>query len=283
MTDIKRMAFSGSWYPSDPAECRQSIETYLTEKDGPQDGAFFGGIVPHAGWYFSGSIACRVIASLSSSEPVELVVLFGGHMHPDATAICLASGAIETPFGRMLVSEDMADRLSQLATVQPASATDFPEENTLELQFPFVHHFFPNAKIFACCVPPNSSAIEIGKRAAQTAQDLSLNARFIGSTDMTHYGPNYGFTPVGTGKETVDWVKQTNDRHAIAALLDMDGPSIIHQGRKNQNMCCAGAAAAAATASKEYGAVKAMPLDYATSYEKSAGTSFVGYSGILYA
>ena len=34
-----------------------------------------GGIVPHAGWYYSGSIACRVIASLQSDEKISTNIL----------------------------------------------------------------------------------------------------------------------------------------------------------------------------------------------------------------
>ena len=65
-------------------------------------------------------------------------------------------------------------------------------------------------------------------------------------------------------------------------MLNMDEEAIIAQGLENHNMCCPGAVAATAAACKKMGAVNAVEVDYATSFEKTASDSFVGYSGILY-
>ncbi len=288
--DQKKMAFAGSWYPGGAAECEASIAGFLKEKHGPLAGDYAGGIVPHAGWFYSGSIACRVIASLQSSNPVDLVIFFGGHMHPDDQPFILSHGTVQTPFGDMAVAEDLVDDVckktedcsAETGGMQKLSPARFPDENTLELQYPFVRYFFPDAKIIACCVPPSSFAGAVGGIMIAAAEKRFSNIKVVGSTDMTHYGPNYGFAPAGAGKKAVAWVKEYNDKQAVDALLAMDPDKIVHQGLKNQNMCCSGAAAAAASACKANGAVQAEMLDYATSYEKSAGSSFVGYSGILY-
>jgi len=42
----------------------------------------WGGVVPHAGWYFSGKLAARVFHTLKSMKKPEVVVLFGGHLGP---------------------------------------------------------------------------------------------------------------------------------------------------------------------------------------------------------
>jgi AmmeMemoRadiSam system protein B len=65
---LRRAVFAGSWYPSSAAECEKEIEGFLAEgkkMDFPAEERV-GGIVPHAGWFFSGSIACNVISSLKS-------------------------------------------------------------------------------------------------------------------------------------------------------------------------------------------------------------------------
>ncbi|MFH2061104.1 MAG: AmmeMemoRadiSam system protein B [Pseudomonadota bacterium] len=290
MAVYKKMAFAGSWYPVNADECKASISSFLTQKKGPLSGSFLGGIVPHAGWFFSGSIACRVIASLVSSIPVDLVVLFGGHMHPLAQPFVLSHGAVQTPLGDILVPEaivedlvnDLVRRLDKKCDILKKTPGQFPDENTLELQYPFIKYFFPEAKIIACCVPPSDAAITIGRAVGELAKGSSKNIKVIGSTDMTHYGPNFGFTPSGIGPKSVEWVKNENDKQAICALIEMEPETIIAQGLDYKNMCCAGAAAATVAACKANGAVSAVKLDYATSYEKSADTSFVGYSGILY-
>ena len=61
----RRAVFAGSWYPDSPDGCEHEIRNFLKgstqKRTGTKD--FTGGIVPHAGWYFSGKIACEVIAS----------------------------------------------------------------------------------------------------------------------------------------------------------------------------------------------------------------------------
>ena len=281
--ETKKMAFAGSWYPAGSAECEASIQGFLKEKQGPLEGSFMGGIVPHAGWYYSGSIACRVIASLKSEDTIDTILLFGAHMHKQSESFILAQGAIETPFGDIEVDGQLVDKICAGIRIRQRSVLNFPEENTLELQYPFIKYFFPDVKIVVCGVAPSSFASIIGSTAVEEAENLSRNIRVIGSTDMTHYGPDFGFTSAGTGEKAVDWVENENDRNAIEAMTEMDEEKIIAEGLENRNMCCPGAAAATASVLKKLGAVKAVELDYATSFEKSASDSFVGYAGILYA
>jgi AmmeMemoRadiSam system protein B len=83
------------------------------------------------------------------------------------------------------------------------------------------------------------------------------------------------------GKDAVEWVRENNDRRVIEAMLALDPPRVIEEARTHQNACCAGAAATALEAAAALGARHPVTLRYATSYDKSAGDSFVGYVGIL--
>ena len=282
----KKMSFAGSWYPASADKCEASIQGFLKEKQGSLEGVFMGGIVPHAGWYYSGSIACRVIASLDpgkgAAEKIDTIILFGAHMHKQSEPFILTHGAIETPFGDIEVDRDLADKIGAGISICRKSPLKFPDENTFELQYPFIKYFYPDVKIVVCGVAPSFFASTIGSMAVEEAKNLSRNIRIIGSTDMTHYGPDFGFTRAGIGEKAVEWVKNKNDRDAIGAMMEMDESNIIAQGLENKNMCCAGAVAASVAACKKMGAVKAVELDYAISFDKSASESFVGYAGILY-
>jgi MEMO1 family protein len=286
LMEKKKMNFAGAWYPASAQECESAIKEFIKQDQGPLTGNFVGGIVPHAGWYFSGSIACRVIASLQSGEnsdnKTDTIILFGAHMHVQSEPFILGHGALETPFGDIEVDTELTELICDAISIRKREPSKFPDENTLELQYPFIRYFFPNSKIVVMGVAPSSFAAIIGDTTINEALKLSRKIRIIGSTDMSHYGPNFGFTPVGTGEKAVEWVSNTNDRSAIDAMIDMDEEKIIKQGLSNHNMCCPGAAAATAVAAKKLGAVRGTELEYATSYEKSASSSFVGYAGILY-
>jgi AmmeMemoRadiSam system protein B len=276
--------FAGSWYPGNPSECEREINTFLKEYD---DGTvskqkWIGGIVPHAGWYFSGSIACNVISCLREGPAPDVIAIFGMHLHPGSPNYIMAEGDWETPFGELQIEADLAAELTKQFTFQVETAENFNQDNTIELQLPFIKHFFKDVKIVPIGVPPTEDSLKIGKAIVEMSQAKGLRLKVLGSTDLTHYGINYGFTPKGTGRQALQWVKNENDRKILNAMVALDTEGVIREGLKSQNACCAGAAATAIAAGKELGAEQADILAYATSHDKSPGNSFVGYVGIVF-
>ena len=283
-TKLRRAVFAGSWYPASAAECEKEIKGFLAEgqKLDLPAGKRVGGIVPHAGWFFSGSIACNVISSLKSDEPPDVLVVFGMHLHPNDRCVMMAEGAWETPFGEIVVEEQLAGELAKQFSFTLESYNQFNQDNTIELQLPFIKYFFNNVRIVAMGVPPVESSLAIGQAVVDIAKQLKLNIKVIGSTDLTHYGPNYGFVSKGPGPEAVDWVRQQNDRRIIDLMLGMDAEKVITEALASQNACCAGAAATAIETAKHLGAKQAESIAYATSYDKNPADSFVGYVGIVF-
>ncbi|KPJ78650.1 MAG: dioxygenase [Deltaproteobacteria bacterium SG8_13] len=281
--EIRQAVFAGSWYPSDPAECERQIRSFITEgkADDPQRKAL-AGIVPHAGWYYSGSIACNVIRALQAGPPADTIVLFGMHLHPGSPRYLMTAGAWETPFGSIEIDRELAGRLSDRFSFEIETPRRFSRDNTIELQLPFVKYFFPNAGLVPLGVPPDPASLEIGRAVVEIASQLGEQVKVIGSTDLTHYGFNYGFTAHGTGESAVQWVKGENDRRIIEAMLAMEPESVIDEAKASHNACCAGAAATTIASAQKLGATRAEKMAYATSYDKSPGDSFVGYVGILF-
>jgi AmmeMemoRadiSam system protein B len=282
-SNVRRAMFAGSWYPSNASECEREITGFLTEGKNtkPTDRKLVGGIVPHAGWYYSGSIACNVISSLKSDATPDVIVVFGMHLHPESSCYLMAEGAWETPFGEIPVAESLAAELAKKFPFTLETPDRFTQDNTVELQLPFIKYFFKDVKIVAMGVPPSLNSLKIGQAAIEIAKLMDLTVKVIGSTDLTHYGSNYGFTSKGSGKKAVDWVRTKNDRRVIDAMLALDPAKVIDEALASQNACCAGAAATAIEAAKHLGAKRADEIAYATSYDKSPGDSFVGYVGIV--
>jgi MEMO1 family protein len=282
--DIRPAAFAGSWYPQDPAACQAEIERFIS--DGvprpPQPSTWMAGIVPHAGWYYSGQIACNVIHWLQDPTPIDLVVLFGMHLHPGSANYIMPRGAWETPLGALPVAEELADHLLEMFAWQQETARRFAQDNTIELQLPFIKYLLNPKQILAVGVPPHPRSLEIGQTVVDWAKRNGQRLKIIGSTDLTHYGRNYGLTSHGTGPGAVDWVRRENDRQVITAMLAMDPHRVMAEGIRNQNACCSGAAAVAVEAARRMGASCAQEVAYATSYDKSPGDSFVGYVGVVF-
>ena len=275
--------FAGSWYPADPRECRRVIEGFLKEiSPCPEAKKIVGGIVPHAGWVFSGMIACNVISCLRPGKDADTCVIFGRHLHPGSENYIMANGSWATPLGPLDIDEDLAAALVMEFPFVVETATRHEPENTIELQLPFIKFFFPEVKIVPIGVPPKKDSLDVARRAIEICSNMGRNTIVIGSTDLTHYGYNYGFVPQGGGATAVEWVREINDKKIVDIMLDMDAQRVMEEALENHNACCSGAAAAAIEAAKGLGARKAEKLLYSTSYDIHPGDSFVGYVGVLF-
>ena len=282
---IRKAVFAGSWYPAEASECEREIEAFLADtRTSPAPKLKpVGGIVPHAGWYFSGQIACRVFDYLKRAGDLspDVFLVFGMHLHPGSSRYMMAEGAWETPFGEIQVDEELAGALAASHGFVLETPDRFNPDNTIELQLPFLKYFFRSAKMVAIGTPPSNTSIDFATAAAETGRELGRHILVVGSTDLTHYGANYGFTDRGTGPAAVSWVQEENDRRMIEAIMDLDPQRVIEEGRLHQNASCAGAVASAIAAARRLGASDAESIAYTTSYDKSPGNSFVGYVGVV--
>ena len=276
--------FAGSWYPGTESECRDAIEEYL-QSSIPYPGsetAWLGGIVPHAGWFYSGEIACHVIKCLATHSTPDTIVLFGRHLHPGSNNYIMVEGSWSTPLGELPIDRDLAKRCKSEFPFKVETATRYQQDNTIELQLPFIKYFFPDVQIVPIGIPPAAASIKIGERIADISVILGRKILILGSTDLTHYGHNYGFTPEGVGEKAVDWVKHQNDKKIIDLMLGLDADGVIRESLKNSNACCSGAAATTIAAVKKLGVKRAEKLMYRTSYDIRPDSSFVGYAGIVF-
>ena len=280
---IRRADLAGAWYPGGELDCRRTVERFL-DADLPCPGDtedMVGGIVPHAGWVFSGEIACNVIKCLSAREP-DTCVVFGRHLHRTSASFIMEEGRWETPLGELEVDADLARCVTKEFPFSVETTSRYEEDNTIEVQLPFIKYFLPDAKIVPMGLPPNTTSLEAAKRTVQIAREMGRETVVLGSTDLTHYGNSYGYTPKGTGKKAVEWVKNVNDKRAVDLMVNMDETGVINESFMNHNLCCPGAVAAAIVAARELGAGDGKEVKYSTSYDVRPDSSFVGYVGLVF-
>jgi len=283
MKDVRRSDFAGSWYPGNESDCRKNIDAFSDDSQPcPNDGDAVGGIVPHAGWFYSGKIACNVIKCLGRHTQPDTCILFGRHLHPGSGNFIMERGRWATPLGDLEIDTEIAVQLTAEFPFTAETPSDYEPDNTIELQLPFIKYFFPRIRIVPIGAPPRLASLEIAGRAVEIAKGLDRKTIIIGSTDLTHYGSNYGYAPKGVGEEAVAWVKNKNDKRVVDLMLEMDAKGVIQESLDNHNACCSGAAGAAIEATKKLGAKRAEKILYYTSYDIRPDMSFVGYVGIVF-
>ncbi len=280
----RKSDLAGSWYPGNASDCLQIIEAFSKERVPCPDveRRVVGGIVPHAGWFFSGRVAFSVISCLHGEGKPDTIILFGRHLAPGSPNYIMNEGAWETPLGTLEIDRELALGISEDFAFQVETPSRHEPDNTIELQLPFIKHVFPETMILPIGVPPSPVSLDIGERLGLLAGDLKRRVCVLGSTDLTHYGDSYGYAPKGRGSAAVDWVKNENDRKIIDLMVGMHGSEIIQESLKNRNACCGGAVAAAIACAKKIGAWEGHELAYTTSYDTRPDSNFVGYVGIVY-
>jgi AmmeMemoRadiSam system protein B len=272
------------WYPAREPECRAALEGYRRSFPGTPRGAR-AGVVPHAGWVFSGRLAAWTFAALAEAAPA-VVFVFGGHLGPNDPGVCMPEGAFGTPLGPVEVEAELAEAMLRRFDLVRETPEDFEPDNTLELQMPILRATWPAARVVAIQAPASPVALELGRAAAEEAGRRGLAAVAIGSTDLTHYGRSYGFTPRGSGSEALRWSKAENDRPFLEHLLAGRPAEALAHALAHRSACCPGAAAAAVSFALTRGATGGALLEHTTSHEVEGRGGephmWVGYAGLVF-
>ena len=271
---VRRRSLPAGWYPGTAHGVRDAVHAMLGSAQ-PRRAAV-AGVAPHAGWEFSGALAGAVFAGLA--EDLDTIVIIGGHLAPSDGILCAFDEAYETPLGNVPADLEL---LASLRSRMPI-AEDRWADNTVEVQLPFARHFFPAARCLGMRAPPSAVSGDLGRAIAEASRASGKRVAVVGSTDLTHYGPNYGFAPAGSGAKAADWVTGVNDRRFVDALLAMDEAGALERANAEHSACSAGGAVAAMAYARAAGATRGELLEYRTSRDVHPSDSFVGYAAVIY-
>ena len=289
---IRKPIVAGRFYPASrqqaTAELEECLSVPFNTKNLPT--RLVAGVVPHAGWICSGAVAGIVFGAFKAVEKqIDVFILFGavhrlGTIHPAV----FNAGEWETPLGPAVVDDSLAAKILKESTVFRPDHETHALEHSLEVQVPFIRYLFPNAKILPILVHPTPETIEVGRAVAAVVRRENIHAVAVGSTDLTHYGPGYGFTPKGPGPEGLRWAKNVNDRGLLDRIEKMDPQAVLNYAEKTQSACGPGAVAATIAYAQTLGADTVQTLEHVTSDEvlsKRFGEQSddaVGYAGIVF-
>jgi len=280
-----RPSLAGSFYPSTKQDCLDEIEEMNKRVKIIDDKnlKYIAGIVPHAGWFYSGSIANSVFQNLKNKNAaVELIVLYGGHFPANYKTRIVNADICETPLGEIKINNEVVKILKNQIK-ELSEEESFGSDNTIEVQLPFIKYYFPDVELVIIRVAANQIAYSIGKIASSLTQ--KYKTIFIGSTDLTHYGMRFGFTPAGIGEKAVRWVKEQNDKRIVDLAVNVEYEKIIEEAEKNYNACCPGSLAALVATAHFFNIKKGALVEYKTSYDvlpEGAASDFVGYMGVIF-
>ncbi len=188
-------AVAGRFYPADPGELRQQIESMLLEARKNTTAAPPGApagqlsvkaiIAPHAGYVFSGPIAASAFSCLAPERStIKRVVLLGpSHFVAFPGLAASSADSFATPLGAIRVDREA---VQQLIATGRATVLDQAHagEHSLEVELPFLQVVLQDFAI----VPLVAGDATPGQVAA-VIETLwgGPETRFVISSDLSHY------------------------------------------------------------------------------------------------
>jgi len=282
---------AGSFYAADEASCRRHADDLVNRATLPEDlpQAPCGGLVPHAGWVFSGRTAALTLKALAERGQLGRVIVFGSdHWGVADGAAVYDQGAWETPLGAVPVDEELTAALLAAVEGLRPDRRAHAREHSIEVQLPLMQVVCPEVRVVPINLSPSQQAVQLGRKIGELLKRDFPKASVVGSTDLTHYGPSYGFAPGGLGPAGLAWARE-NDGRLLKLIQTMQAEKVIEETAARHNACGGGAIAATMAACSAMGATRGICLEYTTSAEvmermhSGGGADCVGYAAVIFA
>ena len=195
----RRPAVAGSFYPSSPAKLRESLEASFRSPRGPgrlptpegkgTEPPLVGGIVPHAGYVYSGPTAAHFYERLSRTRSPPTFVLLGVNHHGIGAPLAVCDRDWETPLGVVRTDPELLREVSRTLAIPDAEA--HAQEHSLEVELPFLQFLYPSGRLRVIGLQvtfvdfPTLHSWGRGLREAVGERE----AVYLASTDLSHYLP----------------------------------------------------------------------------------------------
>ena len=276
--EIRTPAVSGTFYPEDEKKLKNLIHDCFMHPIGPgktcpieSNEKIYGVICPHAGFVYSGPVACHSFYSLSSSSSKLAIIVGPNHYGIGQNTASMIDVSWKTPLGLVEVDSDSVLELREHLDILEIDSFSHSKEHSIEVQIPMLQEVFSDKmKILPISLinQEQKTATLVGSAIAKIAQEK--DALLIGSSDFTHYEENE--------------FAHRQDLALIDPILKLDIDEfykILHE--RKVTACGFGAIASIMTACKELGATEGKLLKYATSGDVSGDkSSVVGYASIIF-
>jgi AmmeMemoRadiSam system protein B len=268
MTDVRKPAVAGTWYPGNAAALASAVDAYLAGAD--PKGTAVGGdltalIAPHAGLKYSGPVAAHAYALLRD-RVFDVAVLVGpSHFAGFDGVSVYAAGGFDTPYGIVPIDTECARAIAAATPVVHEQPAVHAREHSLEMQLPFLARVAPGVAIVPLLMGYQTPATAAALGDALAVALRGRKALLIASSDLSHY--HDAATAAALDRVVIDCVTRF-DPDALQAALSA----------KPDHACGGGPMVAVMRAARAAGAQQARALAYADSGDVSGDKSaVVGY------
>ncbi|MEA3514187.1 MAG: AmmeMemoRadiSam system protein B [Nanoarchaeota archaeon] len=201
---IRKPIVAGQFYPASKEDLNKQIKDSFLHGVGPgkipgdkRKGRIKAIIAPHAGYMFSGPAAAWAYKEIAESELADLyIVVSPNHTGFGKSSICAED--YETPLGVVKTDKEMCKRIAEETQLVEDSVSHM-NEHSVEVQIPFLQFACRDRidllRIVPIVLSGDIDCAKLGKDLKKAIEKSGKNVVIIVSSDMTHFGWNYGYMP----------------------------------------------------------------------------------------
>ncbi len=211
MTEVRKpYAAMIGFYPSDRGELIRAIESsFLREGFGPgrlpkplsrrDQCCVVGGVVPHAGYSYSGPCAAHFYLELAETTPAPDTFVILGTNHTGYGGFFTTTKRFAkwlTPLGEIPVDLELIDEIMKRTSRVVDDYLAHLEEHSIEVELPFLQYIYGDGfSIVPITVrdATPSMARDVASAILGAAKALGRRIVFLASSDFTHHGYMYGY------------------------------------------------------------------------------------------
>lgn len=259
---IRYPAVAGYFYPIKRDELARMIDAFLREARASVDGEVIGGIVPHAGYIYSGKTAAYFYSLLG--EKKKVVIVGPNHTGLGAIVSVFPRGEWVTPLGYAKIDEALSSEIVENSIFAVHDVEAHIEEHSIEVQLPFLQYLWREVEFVPIVMMAQNLEV-----AEDLAGAIPHNVLFIASSDFSHY------VPAVKGKEM--------DMKLAEKILELDARGFLTEVKRlGATPCGYGPIATLILWAKEQGA-SAKLLHFSNSGETNGDFSnVVDYAAIVF-
>jgi len=193
---VRPPAVAGAFYDRNPETLEAKVLKHLADAKKPEvKGRLVAGVVPHAGYMFSGKCAAAVYRLIKKGAYERIIILGPTHSYAFRGIAVPAQdmAAHRTPLGDVPIDQELCGKLREKDGFSSIPGSD-AGEHSIEVQYPFLQKTAGSFKLvpLLCGI---MSAKEIDGFAAEIASHMDEKTLLLASSDFTHYGRRFQYVP----------------------------------------------------------------------------------------
>src|SRR5215475_6081420 len=197
MAGSRAPAVAGTFYPADAQELKRLIEECFVSSPLGPGGTYatasnlLGGMVPHAGYIYSGPCAAHFYATVEK-ETQSVIVCGVNHGATGSRAALSGTEFWEMPLGKAVVARELEDQLGAKVDFLRVDARAHRHEHSIEVQVPFLQTILSQFSFVPLLLGHlgASECAQLGRAVAEAYEAQVIAGRktvLLASSDLNHY------------------------------------------------------------------------------------------------